>query len=110
MMNTNYVALETVLKEEGFVKYLLSLETPEAAQKAFADKGIEFTVEEINEIAKELNNSLTAISEDEFTEADLDAVAGGVILEGVTAVGVAKLVVAVGGLGLAVYEAVKAKW
>ncbi len=68
MMNTNYVALETVLKEEGFVKYLLSLETPEAAQKAFADKGIEFTVEEINEIAKELNNSLTAISEDEFTE------------------------------------------
>lgn len=109
-MNVNKVALEAVLKEEGFVKHLLSLETPEEAQAAFAEKGIEFTIEEIKEIANAINNEVAAADEKEFTEDELDVVAGGILIEGVTAVGVAKLVVAVGGLGLAVYEAVKAGW
>lgn len=81
-----------LLNNEEFLKKVLPMEA-EDAQKAFAAEGAEITVEELNEIAAEVNKVLARKNDGELTDVDLEAVAGGkknttVFLVGV-AVGIA---------------------
>lgn len=69
--------LEEALKEETFVKALAEAETPEDAQKIFAGKGIDISLEEINAIAKQFPND-----NGELNENELETVSGGTVLLG----------------------------
>lgn len=105
MVNINVDRLNEVLQNKEFATYVLSLETAEEAQRAFAEQGIEFTIDEIEEIG----NAIREISaSDEFSDTDLESVTGGAIITGtITAWAVAKTVIAVGAAGVAIYKWVK---
>ena len=75
-MNANIINLvEEAMKDQAFVHQLADAETVEAAQKVFATRGIEFTLDEVKAIA----SGLKATNESgELTDSDLENVAGGV--------------------------------
>ena len=110
MDNINAKKLETVLTDKGFTRKLLTLDAPEDVQKAFIEKEIFFTLDEVKEIGVALSQEISSMNEDELPEEDLEAVAGGFFITGVTVIGIAKLIIAVAGLGLAVYQAHNARW
>lgn len=70
-MNTK---AETLFNDEEFLKKVLVM-LPEDAQKEFAKKGAEITLEELNGIAKQINAVLSG--SEELDESALDNVAGG---------------------------------
>ena len=75
MKDERTLKFEEILKEEDFVRKLCDMEDPEDVQAAFAEKGVDFTIEEIVEIG----NALSSIeTEGEISEAELENVAGGV--------------------------------
>ena len=75
MENENLKAkLEEAMRDEAFVAMLGEAVTPEEAQKLFASKGIEFSLEEVKAIAKSLQ---VKAENSELSEDDLEAVSGG---------------------------------
>lgn len=66
---------EKLLCDEEFLKKTASL-SPEEAQKAFEAEGGDITIDELNEFAAAVNKFI-ANPDSEFSEEDLDAVAGG---------------------------------
>ena len=91
--------------DKAFVDKVFAMTEPEDVQKAFAEKGIELTLEDVKEIGRRLSES----ADGELNESALEDVAGGVIT-GVTVAAVITCVVAVGKLGFAVSKAISAKW
>ena len=90
-MNTNVVnQVKEAMKDQAFAKQLLEAETVEAAQKVFASRGIEFSLEEVEAIAAGLR---ATEANGELSAEDLDDVAGGVTL--VTILAVVKIVAGV---------------
>jgi predicted ribosomally synthesized peptide with nif11-like leader len=83
MENTIVIKVEELMKDKDFVEQMLSAETAEAAQALFASRGVEFTLEEITQIGAGLK---ACISEDELSDADLNAVSGGIALATVASV------------------------
>ena len=71
----NEEKIEEVFSDEGFVKSLMELETPEEAQKALAEKDIDLSVNEIETISKMPQKK----AEGELTDDELEDVAGGAI-------------------------------
>ncbi len=69
--------LNELLKDESVVKELLEQETAEDAQKFLASKGVEISIEDLEEIQK----ILAAQSDEEMDDGELENVAGGVSLE-----------------------------
>lgn len=65
--------IRDVFSDEQFVVALLELDTAEEVQSTLKEKGLEFTLDEIDQI----KNQLTSSSADTLSEADLDNVAGG---------------------------------
>ena len=71
------------MEDKAFVEKLLTLEAPEDVQKAFADKGVELTMDEV----KLMGQMLTSEKNDGELNADqLDAVAGGIALATISAI------------------------
>ena len=91
--------------DQAFAEKVLAMTEPEDVQKAFAEKGIELTLEDVKAIGKKLSET----ADGELNEDALEDVAGGVIT-GITVAAVISCVVAVGKLGLSVRKAIDAKW
>ncbi len=70
--------VEKIMQDQAFVDQLSDAESAEAAQKLFASKGVEFTLEEVKAIAAGVQAENGELSED-----DLEAVSGGVSLKDV---------------------------
>ncbi len=74
--------LKNLMADQEFVKAIAYMEEPEDVQKAFSDKGVEITLEEINAIAE----AVMAGNSDELSDDQLDHVAGGAVIEIITVV------------------------
>lgn len=69
--------IKELMNNAEFVAKITAMEEPEEVQNAFAEQGIEFTLEQINQIAEmAINNDAEELNEDA-----LDAVAGGILAE-----------------------------
>lgn len=69
--------VQAAMNDAEFVKKISAMQEPEDVQKAFAEKGVEFTLEEISQIAE-----MVAGNEgEELTEGQMDAVSGGILAE-----------------------------
>ena len=78
-MNTSIDYIKEVMQDQAFVERICSMTEPEEVQSAFAEKGIDLTLEQINQIAM----MATEENDKELTEKELDEVAGGVFWEAV---------------------------
>lgn len=65
-----------ILEDKEFVESIFKMETPEEVQKAFADKGIEISKEEVQGLGTIINIMCEKKSE-VISEEDLNAIAGG---------------------------------
>lgn len=104
MENNINTKIEAAFKDKQFTDKLLSLEEPEDVQKAFAERGIDFTLDEVKEIGKRVT---AETSGEELEENSLEEVAGGIV---VTTAAVIATVAACANLVVAVGKAIKAKW
>ncbi len=94
-----YTKLEA---DKSLGEKLFSLETPEEVQGLLKEQGIEFTLDEINEIKEALAKSIAKAGSGELSDEDLENVAGG---------GVITAIVAIGGLLIAgIGAAVRSRW
>lgn len=85
-MATNIEHVKQVMADQEFVAKIATMEDPVEVQAAFAAKGIDFTVDQINQIAELALNG----NGDELTETEMDVVSGGVLTEiGIVASGIA---------------------
>ena len=73
-MNAKNEKLTALMENKVFVAKIAAMEEPEDVQKAFAEEGVDFTLEEINFIAEQI----MAGNSEELNEMQLDAVSGGV--------------------------------
>lgn len=76
-MNTRQENLKMAMEDREFVARIAAMEEPEDVQKAFAEKGVDFTLEEISQIAEQVMSA----NADELNAEQLDAVAGGAVWE-----------------------------
>lgn len=85
-MENRLELIKSAMEDKAFVEKIAAMDDGLDVQAAFAEKGIEMTLEEIAQIAT------IAFGEksDELEESELDAVAGGVLAEiAIVAAGVA---------------------
>ncbi len=76
---------EVMEANEGFAEELYGQETAEEAQALLKEKGLEFTLEEINQVHEALVKMTEAqASGKELSEDDLEEVAGGIVHPTVT--------------------------
>ena len=69
--------IQEILKDKEFSSQVLKMETPEEVQKAFKQKGIELSLNEIG-IVGDLVNRMIAKNSTYLSEEDLKEIAGGV--------------------------------
>lgn len=74
-MAANMDQFKALLDDEVFVRKLAQLETNEEVQKAFAEKGVDFTMEEIDQIVEKLYGDSAELDEDK-----LEDVSGGFVI------------------------------
>ena len=87
--------VEETVSDKVFVARLEASATVEEAQKVFAEKGIDLTVEELQKIAEDLSGK------EELSEADLENVAGGDLFSFTAGCAIALGVLAIIGISLA---------
>ena len=97
---------EEAFADQAFAEKVFAMTEPEDVQKAFAEKGIELSIDDVKAIGEKLSENANG----ELKEDALDNVAGGVVITGVTTAAVIGCVVAVGKLAFSVRKAVDAKW
>ena len=73
-MNAKTEKITALMEDREFVAKIAAMEEPEEVQKAFAEQGVDFSLEEINFIANQVMNG----NSEELNEDQLEAVAGGV--------------------------------
>lgn len=66
--------VRAAMADKEFVEKIVKMEEPEDVQAAFAEKGVEFTLEEISAMAEKIMQG----NFEEMTEEQLDDVTGGV--------------------------------
>lgn len=76
-MEEKQAKLEELMKDEAFVNAMFSKESSEEVQKLFAEKGVELTMEEVEDLAAAILEAAPK-GEGELTEGALDSVAGGI--------------------------------
>lgn len=101
-MNEKNKKIEEIFKNEEKVKYLCSLNTPEEAQKAFAEEGVDLTLDELNELRDAIIRAID--NKGELSEDDLEQASGGFIIAGLWTLATWAVT------GGAAYEAIKQKW
>lgn len=104
--NPEFLAL---LDDKEFVVGMMSQETPEDVQKVFAAKGFALTMDEVNELGRALAEAEAKGIDAELSEGDLDNVAGGFAITVAGLIAAGKIIVAVGGAGLALYKWYKSR-
>lgn len=67
--------LEKLLSDEDFASTLVAMQSAEEVQVALKGKGLDLSIEEINNLAKALNEA--SASDKDLTAEELDSVAGG---------------------------------
>ena len=85
--------LQEAMQDKQYVKELMALETIEDIQAKFAEAGIDFTADEVQDLVDQVVANTAATEGDELDEAALEGVTGGSILGmaifiGLTALGV----------------------
>ena len=83
-MNATLDQVKLVMADEDFVARISALEDPELVQQAFAEKGIDFTLEEIDAIARKC--IADAEADGELSEDALSEVAGGIVVDAICVV------------------------
>lgn len=68
--------VEEVIQNQEFLERIAMMEDPEEVQKAFAEEGIAFSLDEV----KAIGQMVATGSVDEFSESDLEVVSGGLAL------------------------------
>lgn len=90
---------------------LFSLDSPEEVQSFLEDKGISFSINEINEIRDIILKIVTKKENGELSEEDLEEVAGGFVALTATIIGLLAGVVAGGLVGAnATHNATRGRW
>ena len=107
-MAIDNVVLNKLMEDKEFVEKMLSQETPEDVQKLFHENGVEFTMDEVMALGRELDR-LSNAGNGELDEQALEDVSGGVVITAATAWAIAKAAIAVGGAGLAIYKWYKSR-
>lgn len=69
--------LAQLMADEAIAREVLYIDSPEDVQKYLADKGVDLSIEEIQEWAGEINK---AMASEELDADDLDSVAGGIVI------------------------------
>ena len=100
-MNDRIEKIKAAMSDEAFVKACIEAENEEAVQKLFAEKGVEISLTEIEQMKEMLNDVLDGkITEEqlnkmanggELSEDELEQAAGGVVLEVLSIVGIMAL-------------------
>lgn len=73
----NIEKIKHLMDNKNFVSKITAMEDPEQVQDAFAENGVDFTLEQINQIAElVINNNAEELNEDA-----LEAVSGGILAE-----------------------------
>ncbi len=67
---------EELLKDAAFLKEVAAMKSVEEVQKAFAAKGVDISIDELNALQKKAMNG-------ELSDADLENVAGGWDVKGI---------------------------
>lgn len=75
-MNLTQEKIQEVFSDEKFVESLLQMEEPEMVQNALNEKGIDLTVDELEQIREKLASG----TEGELSEDDLGQVSGGIAI------------------------------
>lgn len=76
-MEERFIKLQELLTNEETAKKLLALSAEEASTALAAEYGITFTVEELNDIVRGIQDSVKEAQNVELSENDLDQVSGG---------------------------------
>lgn len=75
-MNASVDHIKAVMEDREFVEMIVAMEDPVDVQSAFSAKGIDFSIEEINQIAR-----IAFSDNSELSEEEMDNIAGGVLAE-----------------------------
>ncbi len=104
-MNDNIYKL---LEEKEFTEKILIMKTPEEIQKAFLDKGVKISIEELEELAKNISKIINnPHANEEITDSEAENISGGInIHKGLRTA--AAIIAGVGVGGSAMYIALKA--
>lgn len=72
--------LGEMVKDEAFARKLFELETAEEVKSELHAKGVDLSLDEINELARQMNEKAEKLKDggDELTEEELEEAAGGV--------------------------------
>ena len=73
----NIEKIKELMNDKEFVAKIATMEEPEDVQTAFAEQGVDFSLEQINQIAELVMND----NAEELNEDALEAVAGGILAE-----------------------------
>lgn len=78
-MEQRVVKLTELFKDEQISKKLVSLSAEEASRYLKEEFNLDFSVDELNDIAAGMKQAMEKDSSDELTEESLEAVAGGLL-------------------------------
>lgn len=106
MINT--ATFTALMDNKDFVLKMLSQETAGDVQKLFAENGVDISMDEVNELGRQLEKQTCA--DDGLSEDALESVSGGIAAETAALIwaGV-KCATAVGGAALAIYKWYKSR-
>lgn len=76
-MEERYVTLGKLLENPDEAQKLFEMSSEEAAAYLSQQHGLEFTVDELNDVADGIKRALSESGSDELSENDLETVAGG---------------------------------
>ncbi len=72
--------LQDILKDKAFAEKIAKLQTPEKVQAAFKEKGIEFSVDEV-QLIDSIINKMVENKSTKLSEEDLNEISGGTLTE-----------------------------
>lgn len=76
-MEERFIKLKELLSNEDTAKKLLLLDVEEASRVLSAEYGIDFSIEELNDIMRGIQDAIKEKEQEELSESDLEQVAGG---------------------------------
>lgn len=70
--------INKLLEDKDFVEKILVMKTPEEIQKAFSDKGVKISIEELEEIAKNVSQIINnPNAKEEIIDNEMESISGG---------------------------------
>ena len=101
--------LTELLKDKAFAEEFFKQETAEDAQKFLASKGVDVTIDELNQLRDAIVTRLDDSNGDELSDDQLENVAGGMAVA--TVAGIVAGVAGATSFGVALFDKIKSwKW